>query len=189
MSAINMNIRPAQPSDAAAVAAIYAPIVRDTFISFEQDPPSAEQMQARIVAVTATLPWLVSVDDSGLVTGYVYAGRHRERAAYRWSVDTTAYVGERHRGQGIGRRLYTALFGELTALGYFQAFAGIALPNVASVGLHEALGFTPIGVYRDVGYKCGAWRDVGWWQKTLQSPPSPSVLPPEPLAFAGGRAA
>jgi phosphinothricin acetyltransferase len=176
-----MQIRTARPDDADAIAAIYAPIVRDTFISFEQDPPSAEQMRARIVAVTASLPWLVSVDAAGSVTGYVYAGRHRERAAYRWSVDSTAYVAAQHRGHGIGRGLYMALFEELAALGYCQAFAGIALPNAASVGLHEALGFVPVGVYRNVGYKCGAWRDVGWWQKTLR--PLPSGQPPDPLPF------
>jgi phosphinothricin acetyltransferase len=123
------------------------------------------------------LPWLVSLDDAGRVDGYVYASQHRERAAYQWSVDTTAYVREDSRGQGVGRRLYEELFRRLVEQGYYQAFAGIALPNEASIGLHEALGFQPLGVYRKVGFKKGAWRDVGWWQKELQPPGAELVLP------------
>jgi L-amino acid N-acyltransferase YncA len=172
-----MKIRAAISSDAEAIAAIYAPIVRDTFISFELDPPSVEEMRSRISTTTRRFPWLVCVDDSNAVTGYVYASAHRSRAAYQWSVDTTAYVRADRRGQGIGRALYTALFDELAALGYFQAFAGIALPNDASVALHEAVGFERIGVYRNVGYKCGAWRDVGWWQRSLR----PLETPPADL--------
>ncbi len=178
-----MKIRRATAQDADGIAAIYAPIVRDTVISFEEDPPSVDEMRGRIAAVTAALPWLVGVDAAGRILGYVYAGHHRERAAYRWSVDTTAYVAEAHRGQGVGRQLYSALFEELTALGYFQAFAGISLPNAASVGFHEAMGFTPIGVYRDVGFKFGQWRDVGWWQKRLRETVDP---PREPRAYRGG---
>ncbi len=176
-----MTLRAATPADAAPIAAIYAPIVRDTFISFETTPPSAADMGARIAAGVAQLPWLVAEDAAGTVAGYVYASRHRERAAYRWSVDTTAYVRADCRGLGLGRRLYDALFDELRALGYFQAFAGIALPNAASVRLHEAVGFVQLGVYRQVGFKCGQWRDVGWWQKPLQPPAEPR----EPLAFGG----
>ena len=167
-------LRVATPDDAEAVAAIYAPVVTETTISFELEPPSPAEMRARIAATLPLLPWLVSLDPTGAVNGYVYASRHRERAAYRWAVDVSAYVRADARGQGVGRRLYAALFEQLVALGYVQAFAGIALPNAASVGLHEAAGFTPLGVYRNVGFKHGAWRDVGWWQKTLQP------LPPEP---------
>lgn len=174
-----MTIRTARPDDAAAIAAIYAPVVQDTPISFELEPPSADEMRARIQSVLPRLPWLVSVDSAGEVQGYVYASRHRERAAYQWAVDTTVYVRADCRGLGVGRALYAALFDALVPLGYFQAFAGIALPNAASVGLHEAVGFTPIGVYRNVGYKMGAWRDVGWWQKTLQ----PLRAPAEPLPY------
>ena len=163
-----MTLRSATPDDADAIAAIYGPIVANTTISFELEPPTVEEMRSRIVATLPRLPWLVSVDDAGRVDGYVYAGRHRERAAYQWSVDTTAYVREDSRGQGVGRRLYEELFRRLVEHGYYQAFAGIALPNAASVGLHEALGFQPLGVYRKVGFKKGAWRDVGWWQKELQ---------------------
>jgi phosphinothricin acetyltransferase len=102
------------------------------------------------------------------------AGKHRERAGYQWSVDTTAYIREDSRGKGIGKRLYITLLDELTRLGYFQAFAGISLPNDASVALHESLGFTPVGTYRNVAYKLGAWRDVGWWQKGLREPLDPT---------------
>jgi phosphinothricin acetyltransferase len=171
-----MTIRTATPADAEAIAAIYAPIVRDTPISFELEPPTAAQMRERIEATLQRLPWLVSLDEHGAVDGYVYAGRHRERAAYQWAVDTTVYVRADRRGRGVGRRLYGRLFGLLAELGYFQAFAGIALPNAGSVALHESVGFTPVGVYRDVGYKMGAWRDVGWWQKRLQ----PLQEPPQP---------
>lgn len=110
----------------------------------------------------------MSVDAAGEVQGYAYAGRHRERAAYQWAVDTSVYVRADARGRGVGRALYAALFDQLVALGYFQAFAGIALPNAGSVALHESVGFAPLGVYRNVGYKFGAWHDVGWWQKSLQ---------------------
>jgi len=177
-----MNLRVATPDDAEAVTAIYAPIVAETAISFELEPPTIDEMRSRIAGTLQRLPWLVSLDAAGRVNGYVYASRHRERAAYQWAVDTTAYVHAAARGQGVGRRLYQALFAELVKLGYYQAFAGIALPNAASVGLHEAVGFTPLGVYRQVGYKHGQWRDVGWWQKTLQQP---AGEPAPPRVFGG----
>ena len=178
-----MKIRVALPSDAEGVAAIYTPIVRDTFISFELVPPSIEEVRSRITATTECLPWLVAIGELNDVTGYAYASKHRERSAYQWSVDTTVYVAAKVRGGGIGRRLYNSLFEELATLGYFQAFAGIALPNEASVAFHEALGFEAIGVYKNVGYKCGAWRDVGWWQSSLRALDTPRDL----LPFLGGR--
>lgn len=176
-----MKIRTATPNDAAAVAAIYGPIVQYTTISFEIDPPDAAEMRARIEKTLATLPWLVAEDAAGVVCGYVYASKHKERAAYQWSVDTTVYVRDDMRGQGVGRALYARLLPLLSELGYCQAFAGVALPNVGSVGLHEALGFTPIGVYSNVGFKHGAWRDVGWWQKSLRAL---EVSPKAPVAFS-----
>ncbi|MGH8782476.1 arsinothricin resistance N-acetyltransferase ArsN1 family B [Paraburkholderia sp.] len=172
-----MTLRLATPDDAGQIADIYAPVVINTAISFELEPPTVEEMRSRIVGTLQCLPWLVSLDIDDRINGYAYASRHRERAAYQWSVDTTAYVREDCRGQGVGRSLYAALFDALVTLGYFQAFAGIALPNAASVGLHEAMGFEPLGVFRRVGFKLGDWRDVGWWQKELQ-PATPDPTPP-----------
>jgi len=174
-----MTLRAATPDDAQAIADIYGPVVRDTIISFELEAPGVDEMRGRIEKTLAVLPWLVSLDDAGQVNGYVYAGKHRERPAYQWSVDVTAYVRADSRGQGIGKRLYQELFRELVQLGYYQAFAGIALPNEASVALHESLGFQPLGVYRKVGFKHGAWRDVGWWQRALQ-PASETPEVPRP---------
>jgi L-amino acid N-acyltransferase YncA len=174
-----MNIRTATPDDAAAIAAIYDPVVRLTAISFETEAPDAAEMRARIEKTLASLPWLVAQDAIGDVCGYAYASKHRERAAYQWSVDTTVYVREDRRGQGVGRALYGRLLPLLAELGYCQAFAGIALPNAGSVGLHEAMGFEAIGTYRNVGFKHGAWRDVGWWQRSLALP----TVPITPAAF------
>ena len=174
-----MNLRIASRDDAAAIHAIYAPIVAATVISFELEAPSIDEMRRRIARTLERFTWLVSEDESGRVDGYVYAGQHRERAAYQWSVDVTAYVREDRRGRGIGKALYARLFDDLVALGYHQAFAGIALPNAASVALHEAVGFNHLGIYRDVGYKLGAWHDVGWWQRALQ-PATPPRAPGAP---------
>lgn len=172
-----MRLRFATPDDAETISAIYAPVVTGTAISFEVEPPAADEMRRRLIATLRRFPWLVSLDDEGLVNGYAYASAHRERPAYQWSVDTTVYVRAGSRGRGVGRGLYEALLAELTKLGYAQAFAGIALPNAASVALHEAVGFKHIGVYEKVGFKLGVWRDVGWWQKTLRSYASEPVAP------------
>ena len=176
------RIRIAHPDDAAAVHAIYAPVVEQTAISFELDVPGVDEIRRRITYTLATLPCLVHLDEAGAVDGYVYASRYRERAAYQWSVDVSAYVRADARGQGLGKRLYTRLFDELVALGYCQAFAGITLPNAASVALHRAVGFQPAGVSQRVGHKLGAWHDVSQWQRELQR-----VDPPQALrAFDGG---
>lgn len=166
--------------DAAAIRAIYAPFCENTTVSFEMRAPSFEEMEARIRKITEQFPWLVCERDGELL-GYGYAGPHRERSAYRWSVDVGVYVEARCRRLGLGRAIYTALFRILGRQGFYKAYAGIVLPNAASVGLHEALGFLPVGVYRGVGYKLGAWRDVGWWQLALQDeqpdPPEPRSVP------------
>jgi L-amino acid N-acyltransferase YncA len=168
-------IRLATPHDAAGVQAIYAPIVRDTAISFELEPPTVQEMRRRIVETLEHWPWLIC-GHHGDVLGYVYAGQHRPRPAYQWSVDVSVYVHPDTRRTGVGRALYRSLFAVLGLQGYDQAFAGITLPNPASVGLHESLGFQPVGVYRGVGYKLGAWHDVGWWQLSLRE----RVIPPQP---------
>ncbi|MBI5719282.1 MAG: N-acetyltransferase family protein [Burkholderiales bacterium] len=177
-----MKIRTATPQDAAAVQAIYAPIVLHTPISFEVEPPTVAEMERRITGTLARFPWFVGEDDAGRVNGYVYASAHQERAAYRWAVNVTAYVREDCRGQKVGQRLYRRLLEELGALGYRQACAGITLPNDASVALHESVGFKLVGVYRSIGFKFGAWRDVGWWQCELQ-PAGGAGEPEEPRAF------
>jgi L-amino acid N-acyltransferase YncA len=152
--------------DAAACSAIYAPYVRDTPISLEERAPTTEEIAARIQTATQTHPWLVAQDDDELI-GYAYATRHRERACYRWATDVTVYVAPQSQRRGVGRALYETLFGLLRRQGFRTACAGITLPNDASVGLHEALGFKPVGVYRNIGWKFGAWHDVGWWQLEL----------------------
>jgi L-amino acid N-acyltransferase YncA len=174
-----ITVRAATPADAPALSLIYAPMVRDTAVSFEQSPPDAAEFTRRMSA-RPRLPWLVAESSAGVV-GYAYAVRHRERAAYRWAVDGSVYVEPSHHGRGVGRMLYERLIDEVRALGYVNLFAGIALPNDASVALHEAVGFRPVGVYRNVGFKHGSWRDVGWWQRTLaNAPPSPS----EPIEWS-----
>lgn len=161
------NIRRATTEDAAALAAIYGPYCESTVISFEEAPPSAEEMARRISAIGATRPWIVLENTRGAV-GYAYASAHHDRAAYRWSVSTAIYIGRDHHRRGAGRALYTTLFALLRELGYFQATAGITLPNPASVALHAAFGFAPVGVYRRIGYKLGGWHDVGWYQAEIQ---------------------
>ncbi len=167
MKQINPAIRLATLADAPAIQAIYAPVVRDTIISFEFEPPPAAEMEQRIAKIMARFPWLVA-EQNGEVVGYAYAGQHRERAAYQWSVDVSAYVHEQWRGKGVGRALYDSLFALLRRLGYYNVYAGITLPNPASVALHEAMGLKPVGIYRQVGYKMSEWHDVGWWQGSLQ---------------------
>lgn len=174
-----MAVRPAHPqSDGAACAAIYSHYVRDGWATFEEDAPPAGEMEDRIRRTLATHPWLVD-EREGAVAGYAYASAHHARAGYRWTVDVAVYVRPDRRGEGIGRALYDDLLRRLRAQGFRMACAGIALPNPASVGLHEAVGFRPVGVYRDIGFKHGAWRDVGWWQLPL-APDAPQP-PPEPL--------
>ena len=168
---MSLAIRTATDDDAVAVAAIYRPYVESTVITFEVTPPSEEDMRTRIKTVLARFPWLVA-EEAGEVVGYAYASAHRDRAAYQWSVDVAVYLHQDMHRKGIGRRLYSTLFPMLAQQGLVNAYAGITLPNDKSVGLHEALGFTPIGVYRHVGFKMGQWHDVGWWHLALQPLPA-----------------
>lgn len=165
-----MLIRHAHPdADAAACAEIYAPSVIDGVASLEERAPDAQEFADRIRIISRNHPWLVYELDGGVV-GYAYASTHHQRASYRWSTDVTVYISSSHHRRGIARALYGALFGLLVRQGFHVACAGITLPNDASVGLHESLGFEPIGVYRNIAYKHGGWRDVGWWQLTLREP-------------------
>jgi phosphinothricin acetyltransferase len=169
--------------DAEAVRAIYAPVVIGSATSFELEPPAVDEMRNRITKTLDRFPWVVC-DREGGVLGYAYAGPHRERAAYQWSVEVSVYVGENARRLGIGRALYTSLFALLRLQGFHNAYAGVTLPNAASVALHEAVGFRPIGVYRRIGYKMGAWHDVGWWALAIGDH---AASPHPPLAIADAR--
>ncbi|GAB5535555.1 MAG: GNAT family N-acetyltransferase [Rubricoccaceae bacterium] len=164
-----MRIRLASPTDARAIASIYAPVVMDTATSFEMEPPDAAEMERRMAVVLPSHPWLVA-EEEGRVLGYAYAGAHRSRVAYQWSVEPSVYVAATAQGRGIGRRLYTALFAVLREQGFARAYAGVTLPNAPSLGLHHAFGFKEVGVYRRVGYKHGAWHDVWWGALDLLSP-------------------
>ena len=159
-------VRSATVDDAERCAEIYAPFVTDSWISFESNPPDAAEMGKRIKTALQSYAWLVA-EIEGIVVGYAYGSQHRSREAYQTSCDVAVYVDPRFAGQGVGRLLYQSLFLQLKARNLHASFAGIALPNDASIGLHQSTGFTSIGVYREVGRKLGAWRDVQWFQRLL----------------------
>ncbi len=177
------QIRVVEPDDAPGILAIYAPYCESSYVSFEVVAPSVEQMQERINHISPQYPWLVGEID-GQVAGYVYASQHRVRAAYRWSVDVAVYVAVAHQRRGMGGALYRTLFSILRQQGHFKAFAGISLPNPASVALHERVGFRQAGVFRGVGFKTGRWLDVGWWQLDLQ-PEQDNPPDPKPFGAVG----
>lgn len=174
------SIRLARQADAAAIAAIYAPHVASSATSFETTPPSAEDVATRIAETMQMYPWLVCECSAG-VAGYAYATRHRVRDAYQWCVETSVYVDPAFQHMGVARALYTSLLAILAAQGFVNAYAGITLPNAGSVGLHEKVGFLPLAVYRGIGFKAGAWHDVGWWQLIITAHPA-APEPPKPLA-------
>jgi L-amino acid N-acyltransferase YncA len=174
------TIRLATLDDAGQIREIYAPFCDASPVSFETEAPTVDEMERRISRTLAFYPWLVC-DEAGHILGYAYAARHRDRAAYRWSVDVSVYVREGRRGAGLGRSLYTSLFAILRLQGFTTALAGTTLPNPGSVGLHTAMGFGPVGVYRAIGFKCGRWHDVAWWQLALKEHEGE---PPEPLELA-----
>ncbi|QJD80776.1 arsinothricin resistance N-acetyltransferase ArsN1 family B [Spirosoma rhododendri] len=172
-----MVIRFATPDDAAALLAIYGPYVTDSIISFEYDVPTVAEFRGRIEAIQQQFPYLVAEVD-GRVLGYAYASRHMDRMAYQWSVNTSVYVHPDGHRQGIARQLYTRLLDLLRQQGYHNAYAGITLPNPASEAFHASMGFTPVGTYRNIGYKFGAWHDVIWLSLLLQpyqNDPAPPV--------------
>ncbi|MBV9823062.1 MAG: N-acetyltransferase [Actinobacteria bacterium] len=171
-------VRDATPADAAACAAIYAPYVTGTAVSFETEPPTPAELGRRIEAALATYAWLV-LADAGHVVGYAYGSPFNPRPAYRWSVQVSVYLAPEQRRTGGGRALYEALLARLADRGFRTALAGMTLPNDASAGLHRALGFTPVGTYRGVGFKHGRWHDVAWVQRPLGEYPDDGV-PAEP---------
>jgi L-amino acid N-acyltransferase YncA len=173
---VGFRIRDASPDDAAACAAVYAPYVTDTAITFEYEPPSTAEMARRIAAAQRLHAWLV-LEDDGRIVGYAYAGPVKERAAYRWSCEVSVYLEQGRRRSGGGRALYEALFERLAERGYRTAVAGITMPNEASTGLHRAMGFEPIGIQRRIGWKHGQWRDVAWMQRTIADGEDPPAEP------------
>jgi L-amino acid N-acyltransferase YncA len=175
------RIRRVDVADAEAVRAIYAPFITDSATSFEAVVPDLAEIERRLQAHADYYPWLVFERD-GTVLGYAYGSPHRARTAYQWSVEVSVYIDARAHRQGVGRALYTALFGLLRRQCYMNAFAGITLPNAPSVGLHESLGFVPVGVFRQIGFKFDRWHDVGWLHLRLSDAAKP---PSDPLPTAG----
>ena len=173
-------IRLATAADAGHILAIYGPIVRDTFISFETQIPTVEEMRERILHKLEDYPWLV-VEYDGKLLGYAYGGRWRERAAYGWTVEVSVYVHPSAQRMRVGRAVYSALFDVLYVQGFVRAVAGIALPNEASVRLHESLGFKTVGVFHHVGYKMSQWHDVHWMELQLRPTPAADLAPPMAL--------
>jgi phosphinothricin acetyltransferase len=170
-------VRVATEADAEAIAAIYAPYVVETPISFEETPPSAAEMARRMSSTLETYPYLVFAA-GGEVLGYAYGSAHRTKPAYRWSAETTVYVARQVHRKGIGRQLYTELLSLLTRQGFHSAFAGIVPPNDKSVGLHEAMGFSYLGTFPEIGFKHGKWHDLGWWWRALaEGAPSRDPIP------------
>lgn len=165
-----LTIRRATPEDGAGIAAIYAPYVRETVITFETEVPGAPEMAGRIAGkISDDLPWIVAESPDGHMIGYAYAGHFHPRHAYRFTVEPSVYLAQTARARGTGRRLYQALFDILTEQGFRQAVALIALPNQPSVALHERFGFRHTGTHRQVGHKLGNWIDVGLWQREIGS--------------------
>jgi L-amino acid N-acyltransferase YncA len=169
-----LRIRPAAESDAEALLAVYRPFVESTTVSFEIEVPTPEEFAQRIRKALVGWQWLVATEGQRCL-GYAYASAHRERAAYRWSVEVSAYVHPSSHRRGIGRALYEQLLQDLASKGFCNAYAGIALPNEASVALHRSVGFVPVGTFKSIGRKFGRWQDVAWFQRALrESPPEGS---------------
>ncbi len=173
-------VRSAIGADAAACAEIYRRYVLDTVITFETEPPTMQEMAARIAAARVTHEWLVFEVDGDLA-GYAYAHQFNSRSAYQWSVETSIYVARDRLRLGGGRMLYAELLSRLATRGFRRAFAGIAQPNETSNRFHEAFGFRPVGRFQRVGWKLGAWHDVQWWQLDLVATDD-EVDPPAEIA-------
>ena len=168
-----MIIRLATSNDASGITDIYGPIVRDTHLSAEFEAPTVEEMRRRVETTLATHPWLVAERD-GVIAGYAYATNFRSRPAYQWTAEVSVYIHVDFRRQGMARKLYADLLDRLRVQGFRNAIAVIALPNAASVVLHEQMGFTPVGVFPGICHKLGRWYDIGWWRYTLDSSTAPT---------------
>jgi L-amino acid N-acyltransferase YncA len=175
------RVRSVEVSDAQAVREIYAPSISDAATSFEVVVPDLAEVERRIESRSDRYPWLVFERDHE-VLGYAYASAHRARQAYQWCVEVSVYVHPKARRCGVGRAVYAALFDLLRRQGYVNAYAGITLPNPASMALHESLGFVPVGVFSRIGFKFDRWHDVAWLQLRLLEAPRPL---PAPLPVAG----
>lgn len=164
---ISKKVRLATEADSASILEIYAPFITDTVITFEYEVPTAAEFSKRIANIQKKYPWLIcEVNDS--IVGYAYASQFNERAAYDWSVDFSVYIKPEYHRKKIGKALYLALSQLLKLQGYYNAYAGVTLPNIKSESLHESLGFKPVGVYHNVGYKFGHWYDVKWFELKIQ---------------------
>ncbi len=177
-------IRIAEARDARSIAEIYRPYVEETSITFEEEAPSAAEMEGRIAKVGAAYPWLVAEED-GEVLGYAYASKYRERAAYRWSLETSIYVQKESRGRGLGCSLYGALIPILREMGIAALYGVVTLPNPRSLALHARFGFEPLCTFAKVGFKLGSWHDVGWTVLRLDGPDGSAAAgnPAEPVPF------
>ncbi len=170
---MSINVRPVQISDADFCLRLYSKYVVDSAVSFELEAPSLEEFSNRIETISKRFPYLIA-EESGSAVGYAYASAYRDRAAYQWNVEVSIYVEERSKKSGVATKLYTELFSELERIHICKAFAVIALPNEASVGFHQKMGFEKFATYRNVGFKLNQWHDVLWMEKIIQSPEAPS---------------
>ncbi|OQB25541.1 MAG: Phosphinothricin N-acetyltransferase [Firmicutes bacterium ADurb.Bin182] len=174
----NIKIRLASLADCAQILIIYTPFILDTAVSFESEVPSPDEFRKRMAEVQSFFPWLVA-ESEGMIAGYAYASKHRDRAAYSWSADCSVYVRPEYQGKGIGTALYACLFEILKLQGFYSVFAGVSLPNAKSCALHESMGFYPVGIFRNAGFKFGRWIDTKWYGLILQEPvPNPVKLKP-----------
>ena len=175
----NKKIRLATEADSGSILEIYAPFITDTVITFEYEVPTVTEFGKRITNIQKKYPWLIC-EVNGSVVGYAYASKFSERAAYDWSVDFSIYIKHLYHGKKIGKALYFALFELLKLQGYYNAYAGVTLPNIKSESIHQSFGFKPVGVYQNVGYKFGNWHDVKWFELKIQdyskSPITPKII-------------
>lgn len=176
---VKMNIRLAAEHDSVSILEIYAPFIENTAVTFEYEVPTTLEFGKRIQSVLEKYPWFVCEIDREVI-GYAYASKHRERAAYQWSVDVSVYISPKHHRKCIATALYTALVELLKLQGFYNAYAGIALPNEKSVGFHESFGFKLVGIFQNVGYKFNKWHDVGWFGLTIseysKNPDTPKTI-------------